>query len=115
MMADNLYFFTSPSTGRTVRSCRQCRYETLKNWRECHPEQRRLTRLGWKQRNGEKNSAHVAVNQAIKRGKLIRGACVQCGTTEDVQAHHHNGYLKPHRLDVQWLCRRHHDNLHKSI
>lgn len=49
----------------------------------------------------EKKKAHRAVAAAVKSGRLIRGACADCGGAENVQAHHHD-YSKP--LDVTWLC-----------
>lgn len=49
--------------------------------------------------------------QFIYGGKLTRGACCKCGA-EKVDAHHED-YTKP--LDVIWLCRKHHHELHKNI
>lgn len=31
-----------------------------------------------------------------------------CGATEKVEAHHHLGYSREHRLDIEWRCRKHH-------
>ena len=55
----------------------------------------------------EKHSARKAVSHAVKVGKLKRGPCQECGATP-AQGHHHNGYSKPHRLDVVWLCAKCH-------
>ena len=74
--------------------CKEC----LKKYRafqsalhyKAHPEQRRAQRRA---------------QYAIKTGKLTKGPCEVCGTTEDVQAHHED-HSKP--LDVNWLCRSHH-------
>lgn len=44
----------------------------------------------------------------IKRGKLIRKPCEVCGNPKS-EPHHHD-YHKP--LDVQWLCKSHHLQLH---
>lgn len=52
------------------------------------------------------------VQAAIKAGRLVRQPCVDCGATEKVQAHHHNGYDREHELDVVWLCRPHHMQRH---
>lgn len=49
--------------------------------------------------------ARNAVSNAVRDGRLIRQPCEVCGTTERVQAHHHD-YTKP--LDVNWLCFQHH-------
>lgn len=45
----------------------------------------------------------------IKYGRLIKGPCEVCGTTENVEAHH-DDYTKP--MDVRWLCRFHHCEHH---
>jgi hypothetical protein len=52
-------------------------------------------------RNPGKYRARMAVQYAIRVGKLVRQPCLLCRTTVQVQAHHHD-YRKP--LDVDWLC-----------
>lgn len=47
---------------------------------------------------------------AIKKGILIKQPCKVCGI-EKVEAHHED-YGKP--LEVIWLCRDHHHELHKK-
>ena len=54
--------------------------------------------------------AQRAVDTAIRNGSLQRGTCEVCGA-ERVDAHH-DDYSKP--LDVRWLCRRHHLQLHRG-
>ena len=49
-------------------------------------------------------------NLAIELGFLVPKPCESCGVT-DVQAHHVD-YSKP--LDVRWLCRRHHMDIHRE-
>lgn len=51
------------------------------------------------------------IHHALKRGILVRQPCI-CGATE-VEAHHYAGYELEHALDVVWLCKRHHEILHK--
>jgi hypothetical protein len=36
-----------------------------------------------------------------------------CGTPK-TEAHHHLGYAEEHWLDVQWLCKKHHREVHKK-
>jgi ribosomal protein L37E len=55
--------------------------------------------------------ARTLIHAAIRRGDVARRPCEVCGT-EPAQAHHHD-YDKP--LDVQWLCRRHHDIEHDTL
>lgn len=58
----------------------------------------------------EMRGAWQAVDNAIKAGKLIPQPC-RCGDPV-TDAHHHRGYAREHWLDVVWLCRRHHSELH---
>ena len=58
----------------------------------------------WRKRNPEKYAAHVALNNAVRDGKITKGVCAECGTA-DVEAHH-DDYTKP--LEVRWLCAKHH-------
>ena len=57
----------------------------------------------------EKYAAHVAVGNAIKYGALVRLPCEVCGDKAEA---HHDDYEKP--LDVRWLCRKHHMELHRK-
>jgi len=61
-----------------------------------------------RERHPERYKARVAVNNAVRDGRLVKKPCEGCGS-EKVQAHHED-YSKP--LDVKWLCfvchRRHH-------
>jgi len=49
----------------------------------------------------ERKRANTAVGNALRDGKLTKGPCAFCGSTERVHGHHHD-YSKP--LDVTWLC-----------
>ncbi len=62
----------------------------------------------------EKHKARDIVNKRIKRGvSLSKAPCVVCGSTRAIHAHHKD-YSKP--LDITWLCRKHHREVHiKSI
>ena len=52
--------------------------------------------------------ARSQLNYAISTGRTEKGPCVTCG---DVSSHgHHEDYSKP--LEVIWLCRRCHTELH---
>lgn len=53
--------------------------------------------------------ARSAVNNAIRAGKIAKGACEVCGTEKRVHAHH-DDYAKP--LLVRWLCAVHHKETH---
>lgn len=61
--------------------------------------------------------ARQAVWRAIKSGKLERPylceypKCIEL----KLEAHHHKGYAKEHRLDVVWLCNKHHVAAHREV
>lgn len=55
---------------------------------------------------------HVQVSNALKSGKMIKPAnCSVCGSTYLIEGHHED-YSKP--LDVVWLCKTCHTNVHKN-
>lgn len=58
----------------------------------------------------EKRAARIAVSNAIRDGRLKRGACVREGVdcSGRIEAHHPD-YARP--LDVVWACSKHHDDL----
>ena len=57
-----------------------------------------------------KQRARFKLHNAITRGKMEKRPCEVCGA-ERVDAHHED-YARP--LDVRWLCRRHHMELHRT-
>lgn len=68
-----------------------------KKWREDHPDAYR---------------AQTMINNRIRDGKLIKGPCAICGTSNHVHAHHKN-YDKP--LAVTWLCAKCHHRIHAAF
>ena len=58
--------------------------------------------------HADRNAARQAVSNALRDGKLSRGACAVCGVSQ-TEAHHMD-YGRP--LDVIWLCRKHHLEAH---
>lgn len=70
----------------------------------------RANKAAYRRSHREKHLAHKAVQTAVARGKMIRQACQVCGVKN---AHaHHRDYSKP--LDVEWLCKTHHEETHKQ-
>ena|SRR3990167_9397108 len=53
--------------------------------------------------------AHTAVKKAMTSGILIKMPCEVCGG--DAHAHH-DSYAEDKRLEVRWLCNRHHIEWH---
>lgn len=93
------------------------RVEYMRAYRERNRHKRREWNNAWfkehgheyRQRTAPKIAARYELNKAVKRGEIERQPCEECGTTEQVQAHHED-YDKP--LDVRWLCRTHHTEVH---
>jgi len=83
------------------------------DYRKKHPEQARVSALRRYRTYRIKCLANKAVNNAIRAGKLKRGACEVCGKPN---AHgHHWSYLEKNWLNVTWLCRKHHHDEHKRL
>ncbi len=58
------------------------------------------------------DSAIAKAGRARSSGLLVPESCEQCGSTENIDAHH-DDYSKP--LEVRWLCRSHHKRLHTEL
>lgn len=70
-------------------------YDETKRWRKSHPE---------------KYKAHYTVNNALKRGEIMKAKeCRICGSQTKLHAHHAD-YSKP--LDVLWVCIDCHSKIH---
>lgn len=99
------------SDQRRYRKDAQRRLDAQKRWRAANPEKANASHNDaaktWVERNPEKRKAHVAVSNALRRGKLVKGSCAQEGPdcSGRIEAHHED-YDKP--LEVTWLCSRHH-------
>lgn len=63
-----------------------------------------------KEKYPERFRARKLLNQAIKRGEIIRPPCQKCGAPKP-HAHHHD-YSKPY--DVEWLCSTCHYAEHRT-
>lgn len=59
----------------------------------------------------DKYVAQYMLTSAIKSGKIIPQPCEVCGEKKS-EGHHHKGYTEAHWLDVQWLCKTHHKEIH---
>ena len=70
----------------------------------------RANKARYRARHRATHLAHKAVQTAVARGHLARGACEVC---ESREAHaHHDDYAKP--LEVKWLCKQHHEGHHQE-
>lgn len=82
------------------RLCNVCHAEYMRNWRKTHP-------LNEVQRMKDKCRSYA--NVYLRRGKLIKSPCKECGDPNSQM--HHPSYKKP--LNIIWLCRSCHLKLHK--
>lgn len=75
-----------------------------------HPEVAAAISRRHRERYPDRYRARTAVNNAVRDGRLTREPCEACGA-EPAHAHHAD-YARP--LDVRWLCRAHHAEVHAS-
>lgn len=58
----------------------------------------------------KKVKAQRQLQNAVKRGRIIKKPCEKCGDTKSQG--HHCDYNKP--FEVMWLCQKHHSQWHKK-
>jgi len=80
-----------------------------KAWKEANPGKMTEYKRDWWRKNKDRLKVKDAVRYAVKTGKLVKTPCEVCGE-EKVEGHHPD-YSRP--LDVVWLCRQHHLEIHK--
>lgn len=73
----------------------------MRVWRMSHP----LTGL-----QRIKDNCRSYANVYLRRGKLKRQRCTECGSRRSEM--HHADYTKP--LEVEWLCRECHLSRHRA-
>lgn len=77
------------------------------------PETKQLLKSNcatYKKEHPQKRAAHVALNNAVRDGRVIPMPCFLCG--EKAEAHHTH-YSDP--LEVVWLCPAHHKQAHAMV
>ena len=67
---------------------------------------------GYRPGDEQKVSARNAVAKAVRRGELAPLPCEMSGDHAGRMEAHHEDYSKP--LMVQWLCKKHHGEVHTS-
>lgn len=95
---------------KSSRGCPQCRRERVKRAKKkksMSPENRRRRY----DRARIRIIARSSVYEATKRGRLAKLPCRVCGSTSGIEAHHEDHTKK---LDVIWLCQKHHHELHEK-
>lgn len=59
-----------------------------------------------------KTNARMRLRRAVRAGRVAQLPCEICGDPTS-QAHHPFGYVDNLALAVWWLCRYHHDRMHR--
>lgn len=85
---------------------------TWAKYRMANKERLRQALLEYRAINKHRRAAQSAVQTAIKSGRLKRQVCELCGAVGEA---HHASYAKEAWLDVTWLCRTHHSQLHAEF
>jgi len=78
-------------------------------WKKANPERHAELARAYRLRNKAKTQAQNLLNYEIRCGRMSRGPCEKCGTTERVHAHH-DDYREPY--NVHWLCYLCHKGTH---
>lgn len=80
--------------------CKSCHAEHMRKSRPLHSDLDPVAKA--------KANVRAYTKEYVKRGKIKKTPCVVCG--DEKSEAHHTDYTKP--LDVTWLCRKHHLELH---
>lgn len=91
---------------REQRLARQKEYFSTPEGKSAH---KRATDR-WKEKNKVRRAAHVILGNALKYKTIMRQPCWVCGKKAEA---HHPDYGRP--LDVVWLCKKHHQEVHQMI
>lgn len=100
-------FYMGTPKGKVSRRATKKRYNQTPKGKKVRLSVDRRRRI----KHPEKCKARTKVNDEIRAGRLKREPCEVCGETK-VQAHH-GDYSK--HLDIQWLCQKHHSELHNQL
>lgn len=88
---------------RELRLSRQKSYLATPKGKAAH---KRATKK-WQEENKMRRAAHIILGNALKYKTITRQPCWVCGKKAEA---HHPDYGRP--LDVVWLCKQHHQEVH---
>ena len=124
---DEFYFQHGASDGH-MGKCKECwkaqvkarartnpavqAYDRARAKRPARVAHARAITIQWRKDHPVAYRAQTAVGNALRDGRLFRGPCETCGSTDDIHGHH-DDYSKP--LDVRWLCALHHHRHHADV
>ena len=86
--------------------------KAAKKWRDRNRQRVAGATRKYCKNNPDKHAAHKAVRRETLHGDLENpGRCQLCGKTGRVEAHHAS-YAAQYYLDIVWLCKRCHVEIH---
>ena len=89
--------------------CKKCLSEASMKQKKSDPGKMvaKLRMVRYRLKNLDKSRARGAMRSKIKNGMIFRPIqCQKCGGSEGkIEAHHHEGYSRENRFNVQWLCK----------
>lgn len=90
------------------RYCQSCKNKASAQWWKDHPG---YAAAGTEQ--GKRATIRRYVKTMVDAGKFEKWPCEICGD-HDSEAHHYAGYEPEHRLDVLWVCKKHHTEMEQG-
>lgn len=112
---ENLYIHGFLRSGTPIYWCRKCNTERCKKYRATKKGKYNVFRAVYASisRNRVKQTAREFLNANIRKGLIVRPEfCSTCNKSCKPHGHHED-YSKP--LEVIWLCRGCHADVHKSM
>jgi hypothetical protein len=111
---DLLIHCRGTETRPTRYSCRGCNTERLKKYRSTPRGKARVYAAVYRsiEKHQDKQNARATLRSAVKSGIVQKPKhCERC-TVKKIDGHH-DDYFKP--LEVRWLCRSHHADVHREL
>lgn len=104
---------------RECNVCKTCYNRRVELWKKANGYNKKImksrtiinrkSQKKYAEKNMIKVTCRYICRQAVKKWELIKLPCEVCNSINRIEAHHED-YSKP--LDVKWLCKKHHVELH---
>lgn len=90
-----------------------CSDECVKNANKIKNAERSKRYLS-NEENHKKHLIRMATDRLQYKGKLVKHNCSICGTDKNIEKHH-ICYSDQYVSTIVWLCKKHHEQLHKDL